>query len=109
MCKHVAATLYGIGARLDAAPELLFTLRQVDAQDLIARAVEPPVQKTPGAGRILDPSKLADVFGIDLGEAEPRLSDKSASTMQPSPAARQATAKTKAKAKGRRARQGGSA
>src|SRR5881409_3482061 len=38
MCKHVAAVLYGIGARLDQQPELLFTLRKVDQQDLIARA-----------------------------------------------------------------------
>jgi hypothetical protein len=33
MCKHVAATLYGVGARLDRAPELLFTLRCVDPGD----------------------------------------------------------------------------
>ena len=72
MCKHVAATLYGIGARLDAEPELLFGLRQVDAQELIARAGEDgaPVQKLPDASRILDSSKLADVFGIDLGGAD---------------------------------------
>jgi uncharacterized Zn finger protein len=38
MCKHVAAVLYGIGARLDDQPELLFTLRKVDSQDLIAKA-----------------------------------------------------------------------
>ena len=38
MCKHVAAVLYGIGARLDHQPELLFTLRKVDQQDLIANA-----------------------------------------------------------------------
>jgi len=38
MCKHVAATLYGIGARLDVEPELLFGLRKVDAKELIARA-----------------------------------------------------------------------
>ena len=38
MCKHVAAVLYGIGARLDQQPELLFTLRQVDQQDLITQA-----------------------------------------------------------------------
>src|SRR5713101_1769759 len=38
MCKHVAATLYGIGARLDVQPELLFGLRKVDATELIARA-----------------------------------------------------------------------
>ena len=69
MCKHVAATLYGIGARLDVEPELLFGLRKVDAKELIAHAGEgaAPVQKQPDAGRILDSSKLADVFGIDFG------------------------------------------
>ena len=30
MCKHVAAVLYGIGARMDHQPELLFALRKVD-------------------------------------------------------------------------------
>ena len=38
MCKHVAAVLYGIGARLDQQPALLFTLRKVNQQDLIAKA-----------------------------------------------------------------------
>jgi len=73
MCKHVAATLYGVGARLDAQPELLFSLRQVDAAELIAKvgASGPAVRKTPGAGRILESSKLADVFGIEIaGHAE---------------------------------------
>jgi uncharacterized Zn finger protein len=72
MCKHVAATLYGIGARLDAEPELLFGLRKVNAKELIARAGKTgvPVQKLPGAGRILDSSKLTDVFGIDFGSAD---------------------------------------
>jgi uncharacterized Zn finger protein len=76
MCKHVAATLYGIGARLDSAPELLFGLRKVDAKELIARAGEggTPVQKVPGAGRILDSSKLTDVFGIDFGGEDLKLS-----------------------------------
>jgi len=36
MCKHVAATLYGVGARLDEQPELLFRLRGVDEGDLLA-------------------------------------------------------------------------
>jgi uncharacterized Zn finger protein len=75
MCKHVAATLYGVGARLDAQPELLFTLRQVDAKELIARAGEsaPRVGKAPRASRILDASKMSEVFGIDLaGSATPR-------------------------------------
>ena len=78
MCKHVAATLYGIGARLDVEPELLFGLRKVDAKELIARAGEggTPVQKLPDAGRILDSSKLADVFGIDFGGVDAKPSHK---------------------------------
>jgi uncharacterized Zn finger protein len=78
MCKHVAATLYGIGARLDSAPELLFGLRKVDAKELIARAGEggTPVQKLPEAGRILDSSKLADVFGIDFGGVDAKPSHR---------------------------------
>jgi uncharacterized Zn finger protein len=90
MCKHVAATLYGIGARLDAAPELLFGLRNVDARELIASAGDSgvPVQKLPRADRILDSSKLADVFGIDLGSAEPTSSHKPAAKKRKPPAPR---------------------
>lgn len=68
MCKHVAAVLYGTGARLDTKPELLFLLRGVDHQDLVsaesARAVvaRVPVKK----GRRLDKKRLSEVFGIDL-------------------------------------------
>src|ERR1700676_1736163 len=78
MCKHVAATLYGIGARLDVEPELLFGLRKVDAKELIARAGEggTPVQKLPDAGRILDSSKLAAVFGIDFDGVDAKPSHK---------------------------------
>jgi uncharacterized Zn finger protein len=78
MCKHIAATLYGIGARLDAEPELLFGLRKVDAKELIARAGEGDAlpQKAPRAARILDSSKLADVFGIDLPGVEPKSAGK---------------------------------
>src|SRR5579864_2397951 len=38
MCKHVAAVLYGIGARFDHQPELLFQLRGVDEKELIVKA-----------------------------------------------------------------------
>ena len=38
LCKHVAATLYGVGVRLDEDPALLFRLRRVAHADLIARA-----------------------------------------------------------------------
>jgi uncharacterized Zn finger protein len=70
MCKHVAAVFYGIGARLDVQPELLFTLRKVDAKELISRAGEvlPQAGKKAGAARILDNSKLSEVFGIEMAE-----------------------------------------
>jgi uncharacterized Zn finger protein len=78
MCKHVAATLYGIGARLDVEPDLLFGLRKVDAKELIAHAGEggTPFQKLPDAGRILDSSKLSDVFGINFGSMDAKASHK---------------------------------
>src|SRR5437016_5613725 len=37
-CKHISAVLYGIGARFDHQPDLLFRLRQVDHLELIAEA-----------------------------------------------------------------------
>ena len=38
MCKHIAAVMYGVGARLDEKPELFFKLRQVDHLELIEQA-----------------------------------------------------------------------
>jgi len=71
MCKHVAAVLYGVGARLDEQPELLFMLRKVDAKDLVAHAGVglPLAKKAPASGKILDHSKLGEVFGIEMAEA----------------------------------------
>jgi uncharacterized Zn finger protein len=67
MCKHVAAVLYGVGARLDDRPELLFVLRAVDAMDLIGSAVP-----TTGAARTratgLARGELSDIFGIEIDE-----------------------------------------
>ncbi len=71
MCKHVAAVLYGIGARLDQQPELLFRLHQVDEKELIARAgdVQPLAGKGPAAAKILGASEdLAEIFGVDMAE-----------------------------------------
>jgi uncharacterized Zn finger protein len=71
MCKHVAAVLYGVGARLDQQPELLFNLRRVDAKDLVAQASTalPKTRKGSASKRVLDDSALADVFGIEMVEA----------------------------------------
>ena len=40
MCKHVAAVLYGIGARLDRQPQLLFRLHKLDEKNSSAALVE---------------------------------------------------------------------
>jgi len=74
MCKHVAAVLYGVGARLDQQPELLFSLRRVDAKDLVAQAGAglPKTKQGQASGKVLEDSALADVFGIEMAEvAEP--------------------------------------
>jgi uncharacterized Zn finger protein len=69
MCKHVAAVLYGVGARLDEKPELLFLLRGVDPEDLISKvsAAEAVRQTTPATGAAtIEEAELADVFGIEV-------------------------------------------
>ncbi|MBW2117933.1 MAG: hypothetical protein JRH09_08465 [Deltaproteobacteria bacterium] len=73
MCKHVAATLYGIGARLDDEPGLFFKLRKVKMKDLVAQAVEDKTRKLlkkakKKTTRVISESDVADVFGIDMEE-----------------------------------------
>jgi uncharacterized Zn finger protein len=72
MCKHVAAVLYGIGARLDQRPELLFKLRKVDEKALLASAGQgmPLSKNGPAAAKVLAADELSDIFGLDLGAAE---------------------------------------
>ncbi len=68
MCKHVAATLYGVGARLDAQPDLLFKLRHVDPQELIRHAGTAPPTATTATPSALGDVDLSALFGIDVGE-----------------------------------------
>ena len=74
MCKHVAAVLYGVGARLDEKPELLFLLRGVDHEELISAeagiAAVSNVSQLDGHLRIAE-SDLSHLFGIDMTEGEP--------------------------------------
>jgi uncharacterized Zn finger protein len=68
MCKHVAAVLYGVGARLDQNPELLFALRSVNHKELVTRAAAATdlAGKKPAAGPELAESEIGAVFGIEL-------------------------------------------
>lgn len=72
MCKHVAAVLYAIGARLDQQPELIFKLRKVDEKALIAKAGKgvPLTKKGPAAAKVLADDGLSELFGLDLGTGD---------------------------------------
>ncbi len=94
LCKHLAAILYGVGARLDQQPELLFKLRGVDHRELIdesavATAIAGTTRST--RRRTLDPAALGDVFGIELDltgaepAAEPAVSPKKRGGKKASP------------------------
>src|SRR3984893_3539937 len=70
MCKHVAAALYGVGARLDDKPQLLFVLRGVDENELIAGAGQDLslTKAMPRAGKVLDDGDVAALFGLEMAE-----------------------------------------
>jgi len=71
MCKHVAAVLYGVGARLDRQPELLFRLRAVDELELIANAGKAaPLKKlAPATDKLLGGEDLSAIFGLDMAQS----------------------------------------
>jgi uncharacterized Zn finger protein len=112
MCKHVAAVLYGVGARLDTSPELFFALRGVNMDDLIGhvarKETEKLLSKQPGkSARIIQPSdsRLSDIsalFGVSLAADAPLAATEK--TPKPAKRTRKVAAKpkspkTKAKAK----------
>lgn len=70
LCKHLAAVLYGVGARLDQQPELLFQLRGVDHEELIAADLD-LTRATRGVGkrRRLETDNLSGLFGVEIDEA----------------------------------------
>lgn len=71
MCKHVAATLYGVGVRLDENPILFFTLRGIDVEHFIDIALENKVEQMlanaehidGNNSRILDELSCKELFG----------------------------------------------
>ena len=70
LCKHVAAVLYGIGARFDHQPELLFTLRQVDASDLLTKAGV-GITTTTVSERTLATDDVGALFGLEMESDTP--------------------------------------
>jgi uncharacterized Zn finger protein len=72
MCKHVAAVMYGVGARLDEKPALLFTLRAVDENELITKAAKsaPFAGATPATARVIVDDDLSALFGLDMDDED---------------------------------------
>lgn len=102
MCKHVAAVLYGIGARLDQQPELLFNLRKVDVKDLVSQAGAglSVSSKRPASGKVLDAAMLGDVFGIEMADSAPLKPHKpTSSTPRKPPASTKSSKATNAAGK----------
>ncbi len=86
LCKHVAASLYGVGARLDQSPELLFLLRGVDPAELISKvSAAEAVRQTAGAegAAAMSETEIADVFGIELAAPTPASDPTGKSTPKP--------------------------
>jgi uncharacterized Zn finger protein len=109
MCKHVAAALYGVGARLDESPRLLFVLRGVDETELLASAGQDLALagSAPRAAKVLDDGDVAALFGLEM--AEPANSDTPAAAKpkrqpeRPSKDGKDAKPKDKAALKGSKA------
>lgn len=73
MCKHVAAALYGVSARLDTEPGLFFTLRKVKIEDLVSETVQGKSEELlkkakKKSVRVMEDSDLSAIFGIQLDE-----------------------------------------
>lgn len=69
MCKHVAATLYGVGARLDKNPILFFELRDINGDELIKKSIEKKVEsmlKNVGkkSDRQISDEEALEIFGL---------------------------------------------
>lgn len=69
MCKHVAAVLYGVGARLDSDPMLFFKLRDVDGHALIRKTIERKLEgllKNAGkkSNRVIADEEIDELFGL---------------------------------------------
>jgi uncharacterized Zn finger protein len=72
MCKHVAAVLYGIGARLDTEPELLFRLRDVDENALVADINQafPASNPSNEVEDVLEADDISGMFGIEIADPD---------------------------------------
>jgi hypothetical protein len=104
MCKHVAALLYGVGARLDERPELLFRLRAVDENDLVGGLDEilPFSNRPLDGGKVLETDAISALFGLDIEGAGDTIATYGAAPTAPAPADRPGRKRAGKKAAGRK-------
>lgn len=65
LCKHLAAVLYGVGARLDMQPELFFLLRGVDQNELFSAGFANELADA-GTASTISEDNLGNIFDIEL-------------------------------------------
>ncbi|MGZ8919465.1 MAG: SWIM zinc finger family protein [Limisphaerales bacterium] len=96
LCKHLAACLYGIGARLDRNPDLLFTLRGVNPGELISAASAAGAVEQKGVAPVdgLGDSDLSSIFGIEIDTPAPKAVAKTRPTRRAKPSASELKKKT---------------
>ena len=102
MCKHIAAVLYGVGARLDEKPELFFILRGVDMEELLAAASTTATVSISGAmapGTGIDEADFSEIFGVEIEAAAPLLAAAGRAKGIPKKRSVKPTAKAKPAAK----------
>ena len=87
MCKHIAAVLYGVGARLDESPELLFRLRAVDETELLSDlgSALPNTRTKRDTAQTLVGDDLAALFGLDMEESKAPAPSRSAAATSAGP------------------------
>jgi uncharacterized Zn finger protein len=73
MCKHIAATLYGVGVKLDDDPKLFFLLRKAEMDDLITETLRDKSKKMlkkaeKKTSRVIDDLDAIKMFGINIDE-----------------------------------------
>ncbi|MDR1560246.1 MAG: SWIM zinc finger family protein [Clostridiales bacterium] len=69
LCKHLAAALYGVGARFDNDPLLFFKLRGIPFEELLVKAIDTRMRSMLNnagkkSGRVLEEDDLSAIFGV---------------------------------------------
>ena len=101
MCKHVAATLYGVGARLDRDPDVLFMLRGVNRSELVSAGADLSITEAAAGGeRVLAGDDVAALFGLEIEAPAAPLKDsrREAKSARPASLAKPAVGARKSEA-----------